>query len=727
MSQAESYIEPSRIQARPVHAVQFYEREEFLVEVVGDYLSEGASAGDPLVVIATEAHRRAFTDRLTLLGDDVDALCRDGQLILLDAALTLASFMNGAAPDARLFAAHIGDVIGRAAALRPGAHVRAYGEMVDLLWRDGRPDAAIRLEELWNDLANKYTFSLLCAYPMGNFYKEAHGQHFEHICRTHSRVRPAEVPDDVDARAREIASLQQRAEALNAEVEQRKELEKALRDALAERRREEQRREFLLDATMLLNRSLDYEARLGEVADLAVPRLADWCAVDVPDTDGGLRRVAEAPCPRELGRGEQPLVLPMKVGDRMVGTLTLFRDDGDYDVELAAELARRAAVALDNALLYRLAQHANRTKDEFLATLSHELRTPLTAILGWARLITIGGLDAETMRTAVETIERSAQTQATIIDDLLDLSRVVTGKLTLQSELVDVGAVAGNAVQTLRLAAEAKGIHLDVSIPAGRTIVTGDSTRLQQIAWNLLSNAIKFSETGGSVSLSLQRGRDHARVVVSDNGRGIAPEFLPHVFEAFRQADGASTRLYGGLGLGLAIVKYLTELHGGTVTAVSGGIGRGAAFTVSLPLALRRSAAVPAVEDTAPELHNLSVLVVEDDADTRKLVAAMLRLRGADVTTVASAEEARAALRHALPDVIVTDIAMPEQDGFALLRSLRDGDEAVRRIPAVAVTAFGDAKMEAQLREAGFNAYVRKPIDPLQFVRVICEVRGENQ
>jgi PAS domain S-box-containing protein len=822
---------------RSSHAVQFYEDDAFLANAVAGFLSDGFGADEPAVVIATPAHRTAFRDRLENLGVDVDARCNRGELLMLDAEETLAQFMNTDSPDETRFAAVIGSVISKAAASTAHARVRAYGEMVDVLWRAGQPDAAIRLEELWNDLGEVHTFSLLCAYPMANFFKESHAAQFDHICRTHTHVIAAEGQN----RASDIAALQQRARALETEIEHRKQLEAALRESLndrrraerelkdfvenatvamhwvsgdgnilwaneeelkllgytreeyvgraisdfhadeatindilarlksnqeirdyearliakdgsirhveissnvlfengkfvhtrcftrdvtdrkrleAERLREDLANAFLLDATSALHRTLDFDELLKEVAALAVPRLAAGCAVDIARGDGTFERIATA---GEIG--SVATVIPMNAGDELVGQLALFGESGSFDHTTEAEFARRAAISIENARLYRLAQEANRTKDEFLATLSHELRTPLTAILGWARMIMLGSLDADTMRTAVETIERSARTQATIIDDLLDLSRVVTGKLTLQSDLVDLSTVVQNAVQTLQLAAEAKGICVDTSIAAGSSVVTGDATRLQQVVWNLLSNAIKFSDRGGRVELSLQRSGGHARVSVSDSGRGIPTEFLPHVFEPFRQADGAASRAYGGLGLGLAIVKYLTELHGGTVRADSAGPGSGATFSLTFPLASRRVATAEPAQVEMADLKGMDVLLVDDDDDTRTLVAAILRHRGAQVQTVASADEARKSVAAKAPHVIVTDIAMPGKDGFSLLHALRNGDESARNIPTIAVTAFGDAGTEEKLREAGFNAFVRKPIDPTKFVRVVADLR----
>jgi len=673
------------------HIVQFYEDEEFLYSRVADFLMAGIHAGEPAVVIATPEHHEGFRARLDLPADFQNVL-------FLDARETLSSFMLGDMPDAQRFQQSVGALIARNAA--GDRRVRAYGEMVDLLWRDGRAEAAIRLEELWNELGKQYSFSLLCAYPIGNFYKETDSRLFEEICERHSVVVPTEtyVSADEDARRREFSALQQRAEALETEI--------------AARHRAEEVNAFLLEASNALNRSLDYDSRLREIVSLAVPRLADSCAVDVARADA-----KQPPFPRIAGG--TTMIVPLLLPDRHVGTLTLTSREPRYspdDLALAVEFARRSAVALENARLYQAAQEANRVKDEFLATLSHELRTPLTAILGWARMLTLGGLDPQTQRTAFETIERSARTQATLIDDLLDLSRVVTGKLTLQTELVDLTSIIASAVATQRLAAEAKGIAVNVRTGDERAVVMGDPTRLQQIVWNLLSNAIKFSDTGAVVTIELERDVDRARILVRDDGRGISPEFLPHVFEPFRQADGASTRRHGGLGLGLAIVKYLTELHGGTVSASSRGDGRGATFMIALPLALRRSVEADApVRDEIIDLRGTTILLVDDDAPTRDLVMAMLRRCGAEICTADSVPAARELLIARTPHVIVTDIAMPGHDGFALLDHVRARADA---IPVVALTASAPAD-----DESGFAAWVRKPIDPFEFARVIASLQ----
>ena len=750
------------------HAVQFYDTEVYLHEVVAEFLAGGLDAGQPALVIATPQHRDGFASRLRERGVDVDAAQRDGRLVLRDAAETLRLFCAEAAPDEARFFEVVGEL------LRETQSARVYGEMVDLLWRDGRAAAAVRLEELWNELGKRQRFALLCAYPMSNFGGEEHTAHFASICAAHTLVHPSESVSTLggDEQLRRIALMQQRAESLEAEVAQRRALEEALR-------RTEEENRFLLAATTILNQSLDYQTRLRELAALALPRLADWCAVDIVRDGGGYERVAVAhvdpQCARvaaelqgvypdrdsdpvihvlreavlhrvdqaspadaaayahdsqqyaafrTLGAGSL-LTVPMTVGTRSLGAITFGsrkpRDLGN-DVALAIELARRAAIALENARLYHYAEQANRAKDEFLATLSHELRTPLTAILGWANMLRAGDVEPSMMATALDTIDRSARAQAALIDDILDLSAVITGKFVLQQELIDLTPLVVNAIETVRLAAAAKRLRLDLTRPAEPLLVSGDATRLQQIAWNLLSNAIKFSEPGGAVAIDLVADGGKARLTVRDAGIGIDAAFLPHVFEPFRQAEPASTRRHGGLGLGLAIVKHFTEMHGGSIDAASGGTGRGATFTVTLPLAVQPE---EAKESLVPrrgraDLRGAMVLVVEDDAETRALIAAVLRTCGADVKTAASVSEACQLLGAVRPDVIVSEVAMPERDGFSLVHYLRTSGGALREVPVVALAPLRREGDEERILAAGFHACAAKPLEPVPLTHTVA-------
>lgn len=393
---------------------------------------------------------------------------------------------------------------------------------------------------------------------------------------------------------------------------------------------------------------------------------------------------------------------------------------------------------LRNAI--RQAEEANRLKDEFLATLSHELRTPLTAILGWARILSMGALDAEDAARALETIERNARAQAQLIEDILDVSRVITGKLRLDVQPVDLTSIIEEAVETVLPSADAKGIRLQRVLDSGESLVSGDPTRLQQIAWNLLSNAVRFTPKNGRVQIRLERVNSHVEIVVEDSGQGIASEVLPHVFERFRQADSSSTRTHGGLGLGLAIVRHLAELHGGSVEAHSEGLEQGATFTVKLPLLVVRSPdavrdeAEPRVHPTtsgdvgfrdAPDLTGLHVLVVDDQEDTRSLLTVVLRSCGARVSSADAALEALGMLVESRPDVLISDLGMPDEDGYSLIKRVRALPlESGGQTPAVALTAYARVEDRLRVLRAGFQLHVHKPVEPLELVTVVATLAG---
>jgi PAS domain S-box-containing protein len=549
-----------------------------------------------------------------------------------------------------------------------------------------------------------------------------------------------------------------------------------------DRRTAEDNLRFLAEATELLASSLDYETTLGTVAQLSVPQVADWCAVDVADESGNVRRLAVAhvdpekielahemqrrfpPDPENdtvsrvirSGRAEwardipqelfdsAPLhpehreilralglmsyiVVPLRAHDRILGAITFVLSDShrrfsEHDLAFAEELGRRAAVAIENARLYSAAQAANRAKDDFLATLSHELRTPMTAVLGWSRMLMMG-LSPEESREAVDAIERSASVQMQLIEDILDMSRIMAGKMRIDAVPVDLCATAQSALATVHPAAAAKGIEIFTSFPREAPQVLGDEGRLQQIVWNLLTNAIKFTDRGGEVTIRITSNADSVTLSVRDTGTGIDPSFLPHVFERFRQQDSSTTRAHGGIGLGLTIVRHLVELHGGRITAHSEGAGRGSTFTVELP-AMRARTLRPQrpVDDALPSLAGMSVLVIDDEEMTRDVVSAILRRAGANVVSAGSARAAFDALTHVRPHVIVCDIAMPIEDGYAFLRAFRTMGSDAARVPVVALTAFGRPEDREKALSSGFDAYLKKPVDPSVLAATLRDV-----
>jgi PAS domain S-box-containing protein len=561
-----------------------------------------------------------------------------------------------------------------------------------------------------------------------------------------------------------------------------------MRDVSLERREEAALR--LLSSTGAeLSSTLDVAEALKALTRLAVPALADFCIVDALREDGQRERVAvgharpedaelaeqvrgAGPAPggplTEALRRREPVLIPVvnsaelldatardaahravlaRIKSRsllavpllargrplgVVGFLFSHSDRryGPLDVALAEEVCRRAALAMDNALLYQRAEEANRAKDEFLATVSHELRTPLSAILGWTRLLRGGALSKEKQARALETLDRNARVQARLVEDLLDVSRIVAGETRLEVAPLEMARVVDAALESLRPAAEAKSIQLRLSVDRA-LVVAGDADRLQQVIWNLLSNAIKFTPPEGTVEVTLQRAGTHAELRVSDTGQGISEDFLPHLFERFRQADSTPTRSAGGLGLGLSIVRHLVELHGGAVLASSAGRDKGATFTVRLParpeleaghVPLRRTpvAGIPA---TLPSLHGVRVLVVDDEAEMRELVSTVLAQQRAEVLTASSAQEALEVLRVGRPHVIVADVAMPGEDGHQLLQRIRSlPPQQGGRTPAVALSALAGAAEQQRALRVGFQGYVAKPLEPAELVGLVAEL-----
>ncbi|MGB7892311.1 MAG: ATP-binding protein [Microcoleus sp.] len=387
------------------------------------------------------------------------------------------------------------------------------------------------------------------------------------------------------------------------------------------------------------------------------------------------------------------------------------------------------------------AEAANRAKDEFLSILSHELRTPLNAILGWSTMLRQKNLSEDKVARALETIERNAKSQAQLIEDILDVSRIITGKLRLRVRPVNLVPVIESAIESVHLAAEAKSIRLHSVLDSEAGPLLGDADRLQQVVWNLLSNALKFTPKDGRVQISLQRVNSHVEITVSDTGAGISSDFLPYVFDRFSQHDSTTTRSYGGLGLGLAIVRQLVELHGGTVTVVSPGIGQGTTFIVQLPVMiihlppsdpepLNSLVEANGRVEGSPTLEGLQILVVEDEADALELLSTILEKYGADVMAVASVKEALTIIETATdhsPDVLVSDIGMPDEDGYSLIRKLRQL-EAQRggRLPAIALTAYARNDDRQQALLAGFQMHLTKPVDAAELVAVVASLTGRT-
>ena len=543
----------------------------------------------------------------------------------------------------------------------------------------------------------------------------------------------------------------------------------------------------------VLSTSLDYEKRLKSFTELAVPSLADWAALDILEEDSHIRRLVVAhadpaktqldaeirqhyddptgPCSvrqvirtgksalvaeitgdtiAEAARGDEERVrlmralglvscmcVPLTTNGGTLAALTLAtaesgRQYSTDDLRFAEDLASRSALMVDNARAYDEVRRASRLKDEFLAMLSHELRTPLNAILGYANMLRAGMLTADKLPRIFETIERNASALTRMVEDILDVSRVVSGKMRLNMQPVELPSVLHEAIATITPAAEAKHIRVETTIDPQVGPVSGDPDRLRQIVWNLLSNAVKFTPKQGRIQVRLERVNSSVEIVVSDTGIGIASEFLPHIFERFRQADSGSARQHTGLGLGLAIVRNLVEMHGGTVYATSGGEGQGATFRVRLPLRIvhpelqpgarrvhPRQVAAPSFADL-PSLSGTHVLAVDDDADAVGLLREILEAVGASVTTTTSGRAALEIVEASRPDVLIADLGMPLMDGFELIRRLRASDDpAVRNIPAAALTAYARPEDRAKALQSGFEIHLAKPIDPVELISAV--------
>lgn len=433
-------------------------------------------------------------------------------------------------------------------------------------------------------------------------------------------------------------------------------------------------------------------------------------------------------------------ISPLSYDGQVIGTLTILDDVTERvarEAELQAQIEQRSRLLASEKLARNEAERANRLKDDFLATVSHELRNPLNAILGWAHMLRLGKLTPPNAERAVETIHRNAKSQAQLVADLLDVSRIISGKLRLDVRAVDMISIVNSAIDSIRPAADAKGIRLQTLLDPSAGPISGDPDRLQQVVWNLLTNAVKFTPKGGRIQVKVQRIESHVEVVVTDSGVGISKEFLPFVFDRFRQADASTTRIHGGLGLGLSIVHQLVDLHGGSVSVASEGEGKGATFTITLPFVSvvtnpnepepvhpTNSDEITTL-DGLPSLEGLTVLVVDDEADTRELIREVLRECGSEVITSRSVAEALVALEQHRPDILVSDLGMPDEDGYSLINKIRSlPAEQGGQIPAAALTAYARAEDRMRVLRSGFQFHLPKPVDSAELVTVVASLAG---
>jgi PAS domain S-box-containing protein len=719
------------------HFVQFYEDDEFLIDAVSGFVGAAIEAGENSVIIATEDHRQAIQSRLAARNLDV-SIDAGAQCVWLDAARVLEQFMVDGQPDRIRFDEVVGGVVRRA--LRDNRKLRAFGEMVAILWARGDRAAAIRLEELWNDLVKYHSFALFCAYPMGEFGEQSDGVPFTDICKCHTRVIPAEsygaLPSD-DQRLRVITRLQQKANSLESEILHRREVQKALA------RREKELLDFVENASEGLHKvaangiilwanraELDL---LGYAPEEYIGRHIAQFHADEDVINGMLARLQAGEslheCPARM-RCKDGSIKQVEVNSsgyfeegKLVYTRCFTRD-----VTARREAEERQRVLFESEREARAqAEHVSKMKDEFLATLSHELRTPLNAIYGWTQIVKNALNDPGTVAEGIEVIDRNVRIQTQLIEDLLDMSRIISGKVRLDVQRIELIPVLHAAVESVSPAAQNKNIRIKQVLDPLAGPVSGDPSRLQQVLWNLLNNAVKFTPADGKIELLLERANSRIEITVSDTGAGIKPEFLPHVFERFRQADASITRRHGGLGLGLSIVKQLIELHGGSVRAKSAGEGHGATFIVTLPLLVVKDSDLlrqhSAISHEAPvdcseiDLTGVRVLLVDDEPDARHLLSRLLRDCGAEVISAGSAVDALEFLKKHRPRVMISDIGMPGMDGFELIRAIRAlAPEEGSRVAAIALTAFARSEDRTRALLAGYQLHMAKPVEPQELI-----------
>jgi PAS domain S-box-containing protein len=726
------------------HFVQFYEHDEFLIDAVTGFIGAAIEAGESAIFIGTPAHLNAIQARLMQRNIDVQAATAREQCVWLDAAETLDEFMIDGELDPVRFNQVIGEVVQRA--LRNNRRLRAFGEMVALLWERGDKRVAVRLEELWNDLAKTYSFALFCAYPLDSFNDHIDGVPFADICKCHTRVIPAEsygALPNADQRLRAVSRLQQKAQSLETEILHRREVERALS------RRECELLDFVENASEGLHRvaanGIILWANRAEL-NLLGYQAEEYIGHHIADFHADLDVINGMLSNLQSGQALFDSPARMRCKDGTIKYVEVnssgYFEDGKLvytrcftrDVTARHEAEEQQIRLFESEREARAeAERVSRMKDEFLATLSHELRTPLNAIYGWTQIVKKSPADAKTVAEGMEVIDRNVRAQTQLIEDLLDMNRIVSGKVRLDIQRIDLIPVLQAAIESAALAAKAKGIEVKQFLDPLAGPVSGDPGRLQQVVWNLLNNAVKFTPEGGKIQVLLERVNSHLEISVSDDGAGIKPDFLPHVFERFRQADASITRKHGGLGLGLSIVKQLVELHGGNVRAKSAGEGKGATFIVALPrLAIKESEVLqqysalahdPALDCSGINLTGVKILIVDDEADARHLLSRLLRDFGAEVITAGSAPEAIDFLKKHHPNVMVSDIGMPGMDGFELIRAIRAmRPDPASQVAAIAVTALARSEDRTRALLAGYQLHLTKPMESLELIVSIASL-----
>ncbi len=715
--------------AESAHLVQFFEDVTVVAESVARFIGAALGAGDAAVVIATGRHRDDVEERLRARGLDLAIARKEGRYVPLDAAETLSTFMRDGWPDETRFTEVVGGAIAHAAASEQ-RRVRAFGELVNLLWAEGKRAAAIRLEELWNDLAHTVPFSLLCAYPIAAFGGEANATPFLRICGAHSHVLPAEsytVLDNPDQRLLAIIQLQQKLNALHAEIVERQRAERSLAEQRRRMKEAEGRYAAIVESSddAIVGKTLDAvvtswnrgaerifgytrEEMIGQpIARLVPPDRQD----DLPTILAAIRRGDrvdhfETERMRKDGRRihVSVTVSPIKDADgRIIGASKIARDVTER--KSTEEALRRADAA----------------KDQFLAMLGHELRNPLAAVQS---AITAACLDASRRPRALNIARRQAAQLRHLVDDLLDVARITQGKVVLRKERLFLATVVERAVESVRSHIEERGHVLSITV-CPELEVDADAGRMEQVVVNLLTNAAKYTLAGGRIDVSVEPAGQEIVLRVRDTGIGISPEMLPHVFDLFSQADQGLDRLQGGLGLGLSLVRQLVELHGGRVEARSDGCGQGAEFVVHFPAARGCEPEQPADAQEASgglQSARARILLVEDNVDAADALVLLLEFLGHEVKVVHDGLAALDAMQRMRPDVMLVDIGLPGIDGFEVARRARTL-RSREGVLLVALTGYGREEDKQQTCAAGFDYHLTKPIEIDAFQGLVARLR----
>jgi PAS domain S-box-containing protein len=708
------------------HRVQFYEADSFLIEALSGLIGNSLVAGDSGVVIATRAHREGLEQGLRARGVDVDSIRRLGRYVAIDAAETLAKFMVDDLPDEARFREVVGKVIERALEKSESRHVYAYGEMVALLLADGKGDALVRLERLWNELANELPFALCCGYPLKQFSNYPDEPLFLKICAEHSQVVPAESYMELaspDERLRSVSYLQHKAQMLEREQSERVEAERFLS------LRQKELADFLEnaaegvqqvgpDATILWANPAQLR-KLGYSADEYIGHPLSDFYVERKQFDEFWRRIIaretvyDFPAALRSKDGSTRHILIHSSGyweeGKFLYTRCFIRDVTDR-------------VQLENELRQRLVQlaEADQRKNEFLAMLGHELRNPLSAV---ANAIATAHRDASRRDRALDIASRQTGHLARIVDDLLDVTRITKGKIALRKEALQLGEIVNGAIEELRDLVESRHQHLTVSIPvhAEKIRVEADPARLRQVVGNLIHNATKFTPQGGMIDVVMYRKDGQAILRVRDTGIGISEAMMPRIFDLFTQGETSPDRKEGGLGIGLTLAKQLVEMHGGRIEARSRGIGTGCEFEISMPLIAERTEKSATTNDEPRERARARrVLIVEDNVDAAESLSMLLEILGHEVRVEATGAAALDTLRSNDFQAVLIDIGLPDMDGYEVARQIRMLPGSRTKL-LVALTGYGQEEDKRRALSAGFDQHLIKPVDVEHLQNLLAE------